>query len=31
MTAEELGQLFPVVIEEYQSDWVELYRPEEKK
>lgn len=31
MTAEELGQLFPVVIEEYNSVWPELYRAEEKR
>lgn len=31
MTAEELGQLFPVVIEEYNSAWPELYRAEEKR
>lgn len=31
MTAEELGQLFPVVIEEYNSAWPEIYRAEEKR
>ncbi len=31
MTAEELGQLFPVVIENCNSAWPEFYRAEEKR
>lgn len=31
MTAAELGQLFPVVLEEYNDAWPEFYRAEEKR
>jgi GrpB-like predicted nucleotidyltransferase (UPF0157 family) len=31
MTAEELGELFPVVIEKYNSVWPELYQTEKKR